>query len=475
MQQSPQVLEVLEIYKTYKHFKAQFKISPKYSVDRASAQQIQNEPFSAILEDLAITHNLSVGIQDSSPQMSGHFTTEGSLPQVVGLLEDLISHAKSSRVSQDVETQYSAEETATPRSWQIKLNILLEGVEVIFAPGSKASACDWSVTLRASPEVDESTNLVPWSKKNTFASIAEITPTAQKATSNHTASQTMASSLGDSLRLFDGYIRSSSLGIGFSTSSRVHFSKLNSSDSLVKSLNHEEQNLRFNTISSFRIRDNFPHRQVAEDGVKTTLATVVSNKPIRSRCLLLQNAQFEKWSVRELSNLFTNFGNIDRVVYNIKSNGCLFVYGCPVGVQNAVNCLAGLSLLGLEIRLVPHPSDELLDNCFTGDEIAEFIPRKRFITSESGLPNIVNPVSKTLHVTFYSEESKSSLSDLQLIQIFSQIAPPVRLKRESGRRKKNMWFVEFDTSEQALKVLMQNHNRDVSGGAIRLSFTKNLA
>ena len=177
MQQSPQVLEVLKTYKSYKHFKAQFKISPKYSVDRESAQQIQYEPVLALLEDLARNHNLSVGIQDSSQQTSGHFTTDGSLPQVVGLLEDLIPHAKASRVSQDVETQYSAEETAIPKSWHIKLNIHLEGVEVIFAPGSHASTSDWSVMLRASPEVDESTNFVPWSKKYTFASIAEIAPT----------------------------------------------------------------------------------------------------------------------------------------------------------------------------------------------------------------------------------------------------------------------------------------------------------
>lgn len=473
MQKSPQVVELLETYKTYKHFKAQCKFSSKSSEDREGTQQMQNEPSSVSLEDLARIHNLIVGNHGGVQQFSLELVAEGSLPQVVGLLEDLISRARASKISQDAGTYYSADKSESSQSWPIQLLIVLEGVQVILSPGVRASTSDWSIILRASPEVDQSPNIVPWTKKSTFASIAEIAPTYSKSTSIPTATLTMAGSLGDSLRLLDDYHRSSIQGFGLS-SSKVLFTKLYSPDSLVKSLNHEEQNLRFNTISPFSIRNNI-NRQVAEDGVKNTLATVVSNKPIRGRCLLLQNAQFQKWSVRELSNLFTNYGNIDKVVYQISSDACLFVYGSPVGVQNAVDCLTAVDLLGVEIRLAPRPSDELLEMCFKGDEIAEFIPRKRFITSESGLPNIVNPVSKTLHVTFYSEESKSSLSDLQLIQIFSQIAPPVRLKRESGRRKKNMWFVEFETSEQALKILMQNHNRDISSGAIRLSFTKNLA
>jgi hypothetical protein len=471
MQQFPLVRQVLDKYKGFKQVTAEVRIWPIESLLESDEIEAVMSKNLSILESMAKNHKLVPIISDDPKVQQKCCQAYGPLAELVEFLLLLLTQSQNSRIKSYSPTGLFAEDITNQSSSILNIRFEVDNLDLPCDPITIVSVqnLNWQVEVTATTEIPRTKNLL-FSRENlSIASKGKLGKFITTSCTQKLLLRELIEGLQDNQQVdvIQPSMDNSSL--------KMLFSINNPYKSLVSTLNHQEQNLRFNTITSFRIRETIPKTGEVDDHDQITLATLVSSKLIRNRCLLFKPAHFDKWSVRELSNLFTNYGNIDRVVYNVNTDSCLFVYSCSMGVQNAVTCLSGINLLGFELILVSDPSDDLLESNFQKELIAEFIPRKRFVTSETGLPNIVNPVSKTIHVTFYSEEVKSSLSDLQLIQIFSQISPPVRLKRESGRRKKNMWFAEFESAELALKVLMLFHNRDVSGGAIRLSFTKNLA
>lgn len=472
MEPKPHTLDILETYKTLQQVVAEVKFVPMSAPPPEELTSKCMWESLVKLEKVAAHHKLDPLLPEDTKDINSGLLVTGILNKVIDFLRLLIIRSKDSEIIRESIAEFEYLEQDPSNSFKFCLELKDLGIPIPSTTSTSTSTrLNWIAIIRPVPQVSSDNSFVLSFKKNSNASIADfgITRTASKSFIQGSMAQSTADHISTTFHKFKHQP-----SIGF-TSPKLTVHKPKISSPLSPNLNHEEQNLRFNTISPFRIRQNFARAGESENADKIKLKTLDASNSTRNCCLLLQKAQFDKWSVRELSNLFTNYGNIERVVYSTNARTCLFVYCSQTGVLNAINCLSGMGSQNLELDLLPNPSDELLEISFPKHEIAEFIPRKRFVSSETGLPNIVNPVSKTLHVTFYSEETKSSLSDLQLIQVFSQIVPPVRLKRESGRRKKNMWFVEFETSEQALKVLMQFHNREVSGGAIRLSFTKNLA
>lgn len=467
MEPKPLTLDILETYKTLQQVVAEVKFVPVSAP--AHDELVSDCMWESLikLERMAAHHKLEPKLPEDFKDIHSGLVLRGFFNEVIDFLSLLIPNTKDSEIIRESIAEFKHLEQGP----FIPLKFSLELKELRIPIASTLARLNWIASINAAPQTGSGNSSLPSFKKNSNASIADLAigMTASKSFIRGSTIESTTDYFGSRYHKFE---QQPSFGI---TSQKLTISKTNILSPLTPSLNHQEENLRFNKILPHRIRQNLANTGESDLTDPTRFKALVCSHSSRNSCLLLRGAQFDKWSVRELSNLFTNYGNIERVMYSTNTRTCLFVYCSQHGVQNALDCLSGMSSQHLELDLLPNPSDELLNTSFPKHEVAEFIPRKRFISSETGLPNIVNPVSKTLHVTFYSEETKSSLSDLQLIQVFSQIVPPVRLKRESGRRKKNMWFVEFQNTEQALKVLMQFHNREVSGGAIRLSFTKNLA
>lgn len=467
MEPKPHILDILETYKTLQQVVADVKFVPVciLPLDKLVSDCIWESL--AALERMAINHKLEPKLPEDIKCLYSGIVLHGILNEVIEFLILMVHNSKDSEPVRESETGFKH----LHQESKILIEFSFELKELRIPIPSSLTYLNWIVNIKAASHIRLGNPFIGSFKKNVKPSIPELEmgKTAPNSFAQGLTVRSTAKYLGTTIHKLE---KKPSFGIA---SQNLAWSKTKISNPFNPSLNHQEENLRFNKISPYRIKQNLPRTGESNHTDQTSFETVMCCSFVRDRCLLLREAQLDKWSVRELSNLFTNFGNIERVIYSTQTRTCLFVYHSQNGVLNALNCLSGLNSNYLELDLLPNPSVEKLATSLAKEEVAEFIPRKRFISSETGLPHIVNPVSKTLHVTFYSEVPKPSLSDLQLIQVFSQVVAPVRLKRESGRRKKNMWFVEFENSEQALKVLMQFHNREVSGGAIRLSFTKNLA
>lgn len=187
----------------------------------------------------------------------------------------------------------------------------------------------------------------------------------------------------------------------------------------------------------------------------------------------LGNSHWRKYGVRELCNLFTNYGNIEMAISCNGGENLLLCYYSKLGAEFAVSCLNGACLAGdcLSTATISldHLQSYLADRNFT-----YFAPRKRFSSKGSGLPNRVNPLSRTLHVTYHHDRDDRQLSDHEIGLVMTQLGEVLRIKRESAPKKRNMWFVEFTDVETAVRVLMKYHNKLVLAGTLRISFTKTL-
>lgn len=273
--------------------------------------------------------------------------------------------------------------------------------------------------------------------------------------------------------------------------------KENKLNLICRIMNHGAENVRFNCVIPEEIQQMLTEQRATEQPnsgskspdnrqiVKSRLSNdhrepVYSkndfgvNYPKYGKCTLrVQGLDWRNIGRKELSNLFTNYGNIENAISLADGQEGYLCYCSRVGVENAIMCLDGLLIDGSEVRLTPISQCELQDILSKYEHIS-FVPRKRFSSQGSGLPNKVNQVSRTLHVTFHHNSEDRLLSDSEILIAMSQNGQPMRVKRESSKKKRNMWFVEFVDVSTALYVLMNQHNQPFQGGTLRISFTKTL-
>lgn len=202
----------------------------------------------------------------------------------------------------------------------------------------------------------------------------------------------------------------------------------------------------------------------------------------RKECCLMQFRTDKNFgTVQELSNLFSNYGDIDKVVYNQYLGAYLYCYMNPSGVELSEKYLRPLNMIGISFGLLAYPSEEQIASVFFPPKIssrftkyASFNPKKRFSVRNDGIPVKPNRIGKCLHITYSgSDKSKTDLSTT-VFQVISEVRTVKKTKVDAGPGKKNMWFAEFETIEDAVYVVMKCHNMKVGVGQLRLSFTKNL-
>lgn len=187
----------------------------------------------------------------------------------------------------------------------------------------------------------------------------------------------------------------------------------------------------------------------------------------------IEGVEWSKFTHREFSNLFTTYGNISLSLKFEKEKVAYMIYGSQAAVDNALVYLDGIFVCASRLTVTKVRKETVL--LMMADlEYSSCFPKKRYSTSGSGLPNQVNPISRTLHVTFHRDSRSKVLTDAELLSVMSQFCTPARIKRETSKRNKNMWFVEYNNKEDACMVTMKQHNKTFKGGILRVSFTKTI-
>lgn len=198
-------------------------------------------------------------------------------------------------------------------------------------------------------------------------------------------------------------------------------------------------------------------------------------------CLLQFGVQRNSMTIQELSNLFSNYGDIEQVIYNQYLGAYLYIYCNPVGAELGEKYLRPLNLIGMTFGLLRSPTELEIASVFYPPKVsARFTkclmhtPKRRFSANSTGIPTRPNRIGKCLHITFSgTDKQKGSVLDL-VNEAVSQVAVMTKTLTDAGVGKKNMWFVEFEAIEDAVEVVMKCHNMKVGSGQLRCSFTKNL-
>ena len=192
----------------------------------------------------------------------------------------------------------------------------------------------------------------------------------------------------------------------------------------------------------------------------------------RKDCCLLQFRTEKNFAtVQELSNLFSNYGDIEKVVYNEYLGAYLYCYINPSGVELSEKYLKVFSTICTSFSLLAYPSEEQIASVFFPPSIsaqftkhATFNPKKRFSVKNDGIPVKPNRIGKCLHVTYSgSDKSRIDLST-KVFQVLGDVRTVKKAKVDA----------EFETTQDAVHVVMKCHNMRVGVGQLRLAFTKNL-
>jgi hypothetical protein len=200
----------------------------------------------------------------------------------------------------------------------------------------------------------------------------------------------------------------------------------------------------------------------------------VDRLPLKSQFIIMvSGTDWRKHGAKELCNLFTNYGNIELAVCIADGSGMFLSYLSKQGVEYALQCLHGVELDG-DLLSLKSVNNSFLRDCLASCEFSSFAPRKRFSSKGPGLPNRVNPISRTLHVTYHHDRADRQLSDDTIHHCLETFGQIVRIKREIAPKKKNMWFVEFLSEASAIRAVMKQHNKLYMGGTLRISFTKTI-
>lgn len=267
-----------------------------------------------------------------------------------------------------------------------------------------------------------------------------------------------------------------------------------------KGLNHSTTNIRFNCLRIGVRRDHGDSNNRKYQTAAKTEANIVPSasslqilpktKPCptsldgmvhysvnktqpSSQYLFVSGFDFREFSIVNICNLFGNYGNIEAACYSQDLGECLLTFSNVQGARYAKENLGEISLQGYDIKV--NYTDSCHESLTVSDRLPlKYTPLKRFSTKGSGLPNQANPVSRTLHLTYSSDSDSILLDDSVLLAWLSQSGEVVRLKRELFKKKKNMWFAEFRSETDAIRVLMREHGKLFQGGILRVSFTKTI-
>ena len=198
--------------------------------------------------------------------------------------------------------------------------------------------------------------------------------------------------------------------------------------------------------------------------------------PVGDRYLKINGVDLKLYPIKEVCNLFNHYGDIEKAFYTDSSTGSLyFRYSSPEGAQNTVSQLKNLRLKGMEPRFEMLTAKDF-DEAVLAVQAKGFTPRKRFSAKAGAtVPNTINPISKTVHISFYREGEYSPIDEEVLRRQIEKTGVEItRLKRENKKSNLNMWFLECRSVEEASKVLLKQHNKFFLGGSLRVSFTRNL-
>jgi len=204
--------------------------------------------------------------------------------------------------------------------------------------------------------------------------------------------------------------------------------------------------------------------------LSSLLGKGVENK--ESAVLYVKGLEDENIKVQMLYNIFSNFGNIKKIIFIRRQAAALIEYETVEYATKAKDYLNNIVFMGKPLRIYYsfHPIINL-KNKKSGKDSSEEIflgAPKTFRFKKTKLLSM-NPPSSTLHVSNLPKEICSEEIMRNAFAPFGRIEA-IQFKFMDNNR--NMCLIRMASMEESLNAMAHLHDLDLGGRPMQISFTK---
>ena len=230
------------------------------------------------------------------------------------------------------------------------------------------------------------------------------------------------------------------------------------------------KNIKSVTDINARLPDLIKYYPVSLENINTMKS--LHNKELEcSKVLIVNRINTDKVNCLMLMNLFGCYGNVKKILLNIKGSFALVEMETEEHATSAIKHLNNTLFFGNTIKVkcskyntVSLKSLEKEQN----PDVQYLRGHYKYFRFKEGLQIKVNKPSNILHITSLSEKFTPYL----LCQMLTQIHEPNKIvKLNKNNSASNMYLVEFETVNQATEILSVLHNKKVDGKLMKISFS----
>jgi hypothetical protein len=277
---------------------------------------------------------------------------------------------------------------------------------------------------------------------------------------------------------------------GFKTSQK----QVKSKTSIFRHLDHSPDNLRLN-LPGYKVGAALPKQEKAGNAARSQLQKeqtktheldyrhVSSGSRVEKRSdpneasnqisqvLYIKGTDPAKVSIRDLCNLFSNYGNLEIGFLQTDKQFTLIKYSSLAGSALGMKHLNRLMLHGKKLSIFYSHFGDIEETRYMNMK-EFFVPDASCRRFRSGVPAQANPISRTLHVCVFFTHKRRLVRDAEVLECIARVSKPIRTQRDANKDNINMWFMEFADTHSAVEVLMKCHDEHFEDGNLRISFTK---
>jgi RNA recognition motif. (a.k.a. RRM, RBD, or RNP domain) len=355
----------------------------------------------------------------------------------------------------------------------------------------KAAALSPSASGRKSPETPQSLDLATCLSIladliNLKSSNSESTRSTKDASRSANDSEDSSPNESSEAQALDG--EQGSAG------GKAGLKQVKSKTSIFRLLNHSPDNLRLNLPgytagavlrmqekagAEARNRGEMKQKKVSESAFRPSAPGLQAEKCSDSKeasaqisqVLYIKGTDPAKVSIRDLCNLFSNYGNLEIGFLQTDKQFALIKYSSLAGSALGMKHLNRLMLHGKKLSIFYSHFGDIEETRYMNMK-EFFVPDSSCRRFRSGVPAQANPVSRTLHICVFFTHKRRLVRDTEVLECIARVAAPIRIQRDSNKDNINMWFMEFADTQSAVEVLMKCHDEHFEDGNLRISFTK---
>jgi RNA recognition motif-containing protein len=192
---------------------------------------------------------------------------------------------------------------------------------------------------------------------------------------------------------------------------------------------------------------------------------------IKKKIIFFQLSNLLKITSQILLNLFGCFGNIKKLVLNIRKKFGLVEFQTQRQTELALKNLQSVEIFNNKFKLFILPFSSLNPKIFTNSGSENLIimtGHYKYYRYKKGLNIKVNPPSNILHLTSVSPK----LCPLILYELISNVNRPCKIiKLIKKGTNSNMYLVIFNNKEESMEVLSVFNNRKIDKKILKVSFS----